>query len=258
VSVRTLRFYDRVGLLSPSRRTEAGYRLYSDADLARLQHILALKFMGFSLDEIKAILGAPPLGLRGTLAQQRAMLRDRRTKLDAIIKAVEQAEDVVAEGGGDWDTIVHVIRAMQMDQNNDWAKQYFTDEQLQKMRELSEQSYSEGARAKMAARPVWTQEDQQRVDEQYNALWAGVRRVVAEGQEPASPEAQQLAGQAVGLIEAFTMRDPEIEQGLNNWWTSANALPADQRPFQIPLTDAEAAFLEQAKAIFTQRRRDSA
>ncbi len=125
--------------------------------------------MGFSLDEIKAILGAPPLGLRETLAQHRAMLRERRRQLDAIIKAVERAEDVVAEGDDDWDTIVSVIRAIQMDQNNNWAKQYFTEEQLQKMQELSEQSYSEGAKAKMAARPAWTQEDQKRVDEQYNA-----------------------------------------------------------------------------------------
>ncbi len=253
MSVRTLRFYDRVGLLSPSARTEAGYRLYTDADLVRLQQILALKFMGFSLDEIKAILGAPPLGLRETLAQQRAMLRDRRAQLDAIIKAVEQAEDVVAEGDFNWDTIVNVIRAIQMDQNNDWAKQYFTEEQLRKMRELSEQSYSEGARAKLASR-TWTEEDQKRVDEQYNALWAGVRRVVAEGKEPSSPEAQQLAAQAVALIEAFTGGDAEIEQGLNTWWANANALPADQRPFQIPLTDAEAAFLEQAKTIYRGAR----
>ncbi len=253
MSVRTLRFYDRVGLLSPSARTEAGYRLYTDADLVRLQQILALKFLGFSLDEIKAILAAPPMGLRETLAQQRAMLRDRRARLDAIISAVEQAEDVVAEGGVDWDTMISVIRAMQMSQNSDWAKQYFTEEQLQKMQELSQQSYSERARAKLASR-AWTVEDQKRIDEQYNALWAGVRRVVAEAQEPSSPEAQDLASQAIALIEAFTGGDPEIEQGLQNWWSNANALPADQRPFRIPLTDAEAHFLEQAKALYRARR----
>lgn len=49
VSVRTLRFYDKVGLLSPTSYTEAGYRLYTDTDFLRLQQILALKFLGFSL-----------------------------------------------------------------------------------------------------------------------------------------------------------------------------------------------------------------
>jgi DNA-binding transcriptional MerR regulator len=58
VTLRTLRFYDKVGLLSPTEYTEAGYRLYSEDDLLTLQHILALKFLGFSLDEIKACLHA--------------------------------------------------------------------------------------------------------------------------------------------------------------------------------------------------------
>ncbi len=53
VSVRTLQYYDKVGLLSPSLYTEAGYRLYTDEDLSSLQQILALKFLGFSLEEIK-------------------------------------------------------------------------------------------------------------------------------------------------------------------------------------------------------------
>jgi DNA-binding transcriptional MerR regulator len=220
----------------------------------RLQQILALKFLGFSLDEIKAILGAPPLGLRETFAQQRALLRDRRNQLDAVIGAIEQAEDALAEDGGGWGHIVNVIRAFQMDQNtNDWAKQYFSEEQLRRMQELSEQSYTEGARAKLATR-TWTAEDQKRVDQQYDALYAGVRRVVAEGQNPDSPEAQALAGNAIALIEAFTGGDAEVEAGLNTWWKGYAELPADQRPFQIPLTDAEAGFLEQAKAIYQQRR----
>ena len=141
-----------------------------------------------------------------------------------------------------------------MDENtNDWAKQYFSDEQLRRIQELSEQSYNANARAKLAAR-AWTEEDQKRVDQQYDALYAGVRRVVAEGQEPDSPEAQELAGSAIALVEAFTGGDAEVEAGLNTWWKSYAELPADQRPFQIPLTDAEAGFLEQAKAIHQQRR----
>ncbi|MCW3053630.1 MAG: MerR family transcriptional regulator, partial [Chthonomonadales bacterium] len=56
VTVRTLRFYDKVGLLAPSAMTEAGYRLYAEQDLSTLQHILALKFLGFSLVEIKQCL----------------------------------------------------------------------------------------------------------------------------------------------------------------------------------------------------------
>jgi len=56
VTVRTLHHYDRLGLLSPSGRTDAGYRLYSDRDLLRLEQILALKFIGFPLAEIRKLL----------------------------------------------------------------------------------------------------------------------------------------------------------------------------------------------------------
>src|SRR5437879_13272443 len=63
VTARTLRFYDKVGLLSPSEYTEAGHRLYSDEDLWSLQQILALKFLGFSLDEIKVCLQNNPASI---------------------------------------------------------------------------------------------------------------------------------------------------------------------------------------------------
>src|SRR5579871_1526984 len=67
VTERTLRYYDKVGLLSPSGYTEAGYRLYTHEDLLRLQQILALKFLGFSLAEIKAYLQVDPVVLQDSL-----------------------------------------------------------------------------------------------------------------------------------------------------------------------------------------------
>ena len=214
MSVRTLRFYDQVGLLSPSRRTESRYRLYSDSDLVRLQQILALKFLGFSLEEIKAFLDASPIEFREALTQQKAMLCEPRDQIGTIMHAIERAERLLQTDGDDWDALVNVIRAIQMDQNTDWRKKYFNDEQLKTMKEISRKSYSESACEKLASRGEWTEADQRKVDEQYNALYAGTKRVVAEGQEPSSAEAQALAGQAVALLEAFTMNDPEIEAGL--------------------------------------------
>ena len=85
VSVRTLRYYDNVGLLSPTRYTEAGYRLYTDADFSRLQQILALKFLGFSLNEIKQCLQVGPTILQESLAFQKAMMQEKREQLNAII-----------------------------------------------------------------------------------------------------------------------------------------------------------------------------
>ena len=72
VTVRALHHYDRLGLLKPSHYSQAGYRLYSEHDFARLEQIVALKFIGFSLKEIKNILNHGPGDLVTALRQQRA------------------------------------------------------------------------------------------------------------------------------------------------------------------------------------------
>ncbi len=63
LSIRTLRYYDEIGLLVPSHRTEADYRLYSEADIARLQQILSLRQLGFALKEICDCLENPKFSL---------------------------------------------------------------------------------------------------------------------------------------------------------------------------------------------------
>src|SRR5215207_3727964 len=173
VSIRTLRYYDKEGLLAPSHYSESGYRLYTDADLANLQQILAMKFLGFSLDEIKALLRptAVPQSLGDVLAQQKEMMRAKRVQLDGIIQAIDETAKLLSSGECDWESLVRVIQAIKMEQNKDWAKKYFTPEQLEQMQRLSEQSYSDEARERMGARGiVWTEEDQKRVDVQ----WASV------------------------------------------------------------------------------------
>lgn len=258
VSIRTLRYYDQEGLFSPSHVTAAGYRLYSDADLVNLQQILALKFLGFSLDEIRVLLRSGPRHLQDVLAQQKAMMAAKRAQLDGIIAALDETTRLLATGRCDWDALVNVIQVIQMEQNKEWVNKYLTPEQQQKMQELSEQSYNEAARAKMAPRMVeWTAADQERASAQWAAVGAEIARLVAGGADPAGPEAQALARQFSDLIAQFTGGDPDITAGLGNWWRNHNALPAAERPIQAspynPSPEGQA-FLNQALAIYRQRR----
>src|SRR2546427_2562422 len=87
VSHRTLRFYDQVGLLSPSGYTESGYRLYTDEDLGVLQQILALKYLGLSLDEIRQCLNRRTERLKDTLARQKLLMAEKRRHLEGVIRA---------------------------------------------------------------------------------------------------------------------------------------------------------------------------
>lgn len=85
VSVRTLHHYDAIGLLKPTELTEAGYRLYDDAALARLQSILLFRELQFPLKEIRAILDSPNFDAGEALGQQIRLLELRRKHLDELI-----------------------------------------------------------------------------------------------------------------------------------------------------------------------------
>ena len=74
VSIRTLQYYDKIGLLHPTGYTDAGYRLYDDADLERLQHILLFRELEFPLKDIKMIVNSPDFDRSKALEQQIELL----------------------------------------------------------------------------------------------------------------------------------------------------------------------------------------
>ncbi|CAM4417865.1 MerR family transcriptional regulator [Deinococcus marmoris] len=78
LSIRTLHHYDDIGLLRPGARTEAGYRLYTPADLARLWRVLSYRELGFPLAEIARVLDAPPGDEVAALRTQVALLREKQ------------------------------------------------------------------------------------------------------------------------------------------------------------------------------------
>ncbi len=90
VTVRTLHHYDSIGLLSPSARSAAGYRLYSQADLLRLRQVLFYRELGFGLDEIAEILADPADGTDDHLRRQHRLLRERAARTAALLHAVEK------------------------------------------------------------------------------------------------------------------------------------------------------------------------
>lgn len=92
VSVRTLHYYDQIGLLPPARVTAAGYRLYDDAALQRLYTILLFRKLQFPLREIRAILDAPRFDPADALKQQIRLLELQRQHLDALIAEARQIQ----------------------------------------------------------------------------------------------------------------------------------------------------------------------
>ena len=89
VSIRALQYYDEIGLLSPAEYTEAGYRLYDDTSLERLQQILLFRELEFPLKEIRRILESPTFDRRKALDQQIGLLKLKREHIDNLIRLAQ-------------------------------------------------------------------------------------------------------------------------------------------------------------------------
>jgi MerR family transcriptional regulator, thiopeptide resistance regulator len=98
VTVRTLHHYDEIGLLTPSGRSNAGYRRYADEDLERLQRILFYRELGFGLDQIKTVMTDGTADASAHLRRQHAMLLERIGRLQRMASAVEKAMEARTMG----------------------------------------------------------------------------------------------------------------------------------------------------------------
>jgi DNA-binding transcriptional MerR regulator len=194
LTVRALHHYDEIGLLVPSQRTSAGYRLYSDGDVARLYRILALRTLGFTLEEIGGALlregGDPRPAVRrhidridGQLRLTR-QLRSRLTRiLDMLDRAVEPSGDLFIDA-------IEVMTRME---------RYYTPEQLA---QLSERADALGEEALKRAQDDWTR------------LIAEVEAERVAGTDPADPRLTPLVDRWNALINQFTGGDPGIRASL--------------------------------------------
>ena len=228
VTVRTLHHYDRLGLLAPSGRNAAGYRLYSDRDLVRLEQILALKFIGFPLQEIRRLLKRDAKDLATALRRQRSMILEKRRLLDLAAEAIQRAEKAVATGElEDWGAIQKIIEVIHMQDNMEWAKKY----------------YSEQALESLATRQVSSE-----VIEQSQRDWADLIKEVeaAVGGDPASPKVQAMAARWRKLIEGFTGGNRAVQAGLNKLYADQANWPAAMKK---PYSDAAGALMCEAMAL---------
>ncbi len=132
VSVQTLHHYDRIDLLKPNLRLSNGYRVYSERDLLQLQQIIALKFFGFELSQIKALLMGSARALEHFLAQAKFLEQKANTLLDASKALKSILSEVNDEKLIPWETIIKLIEVYRMIQQleHSWVKEIFTPDEL--------------------------------------------------------------------------------------------------------------------------------
>ena len=120
VSVRTIRFYDQKNLLKPSFVKDSGARFYTDSDLAKLQQILLLKYLGFSLDDIRemTIGEADSHFLLHSLKLQKKLVQDRMEQLQLVETAIDNTVAAISQDlKTDWSQMLQLIHLTGMEQS---------------------------------------------------------------------------------------------------------------------------------------------
>ncbi|WP_027632680.1 MerR family transcriptional regulator [Clostridium hydrogeniformans] len=125
VTLKTIHHYHKEGILCPSSYSESGYRLYSEADFEKLQRILTLKFIGFSLEDIKNIIESDKKedNIVNSLNMQMEIIDEKIKHLELVKKAINEAKIMKDEKNQvDWNKFINIIRVVNMEKV--WRNQY--------------------------------------------------------------------------------------------------------------------------------------
>jgi DNA-binding transcriptional MerR regulator len=192
VSVQTMHHYDRIDLLKPSIRLTNGYRLYSEADLLKLQQIIALKFFGFELSQIKTFL-VGTVDMTDHFSIQAKFLEE---KAKTLLEASQTLKSIISENGDDksipWENIIRLIEVFKMTQEleKSWAAKVFTPEEFQQY-----------ARFEAGLKTRFTERDKQA----FGKAWGGLVQQIAANlsQDPKSSVGINIAKQVMDLINGL-------------------------------------------------------
>jgi DNA-binding transcriptional MerR regulator len=189
LTVRTLHHYDSIGLLTPSARSDSGYRLYQRDDIARLHQIQALRRFGMSLAAIGTFLATPEAPFNQIIAQQIAALDrqiDQATLLRKQLSALQrQLDDGNQPELADWLTTLELMTMYD---------KYFSKEELERL-------------------PLYQQGSKH--NKEWADLVAQVRALMDAGTPPDSVQAQRLSSHWMTMLERDTKADPDFARRLD-------------------------------------------
>ena len=180
ISVRALHHWDETGLVHPSRRSAAGYRLYCEADIMRIQQVLVYRQTGMNLAEIKMVLDEPETDAMTHLRHQRELVQEQISHLQQMLSSIDMVMEIHQSGarisvaemaeiwGTDWDPVYVEEAQARWGDTEDWAESY-------------------RRKARM------TRADWERAHEETVALETALAEAMRSGVEPGSPEANALA-----------------------------------------------------------------
>ncbi|PEE35295.1 MerR family transcriptional regulator [Bacillus pseudomycoides] len=142
-SIRTLHYYDEIGLLKPEKHPSSGHRIYINKDILTLQKIVSLKFLGYSLDEICVMINMPDfnVNLKETLQSQRKAFEEKKEHIETSLKAINRTITLLEdEGQVDSNILMSLIRNIQKEsEQRRWLEEYMDKEVVDRLYDKSEE-----------------------------------------------------------------------------------------------------------------------
>lgn len=209
VTVRTLHHYDEIGLLPPSERSRAGYRLYTDADLLRLQQILIQRELGLPLEQIRRVLDDPAFDLNAALLSQKAALEVRaahtRSMLDAVDVALAKLAATTYSPQEESKTMQDLFLGFNPEPYYDEARQRWGDG------DGDVNAYTESRRRTKS----YTRDDWQRFATEQNDVYRELASLLSAGVDPTDAAAQAVVERLRLLIDRppSWVRPPHLRCG---------------------------------------------
>jgi DNA-binding transcriptional MerR regulator len=232
VSVRTLHFYDEIGLLRPARVGANGYRYYGQAALLRLQQILFYKELGLSLEEIAEVLDQPEFDVAQALEAHRRALQERLGRLRQLIVTVDR-------------TIAYLKGDTNVDAKELFAG--FSDEQQAEYEKEAEARWGDGVRDSSRKWKAYTAPQKAQIKAEGESVYRDLLGQM--DQSPGSPAVQANIGRWHQHLRHFFEPSPEVLRGLGALY---NDDPQFNATFQ-KLDPKLAPFMRAAIEVYCER-----
>lgn len=239
ITVRTLRYYDQIGLLAPSSKTEGGHRLYTEEDLKKLQYIQFLKELGYGLQNIKEMLTDPDWNWSISLEKQLVYIMEEQARLQKIESSLrELINGIAAEDGNESLAIRKLIQLWNRNKKGRWTfkESMFNDKEMESWAKL----------------PKMNGDDPDSME--WIALLGQIKRYMLKD-DPSSPRVQNIIRRMLEKqIEDFAGE----EQFINKLWELRKSPEQSEELGLYPIDQEVLEYMERAYDIYAASLQDSA
>lgn len=237
ISIRTLHYYDEIGLLIPHKAAPSGHRVYAHSDIITLQKIVTLKSLGYTLAQIEHMINGPnsQYNLSETLQLQKISLEQKQKQIELSLKAVNRAVTLLKEEiEVDSMLLISIIHSTQHEQEHqEWLAQYISDDTIQKLYSKTDTESSE-------------------FDRQAAHFFKEVKRLMSRPVH--DPEVQKLVVNQMRIKLAYV----DADTGNNSKFSGLTAIEEDdqsklQEMILSPYSAEEEAWLHQALTYYIEQ-----